>query len=202
MIFSKVCINFSPVLRGGGRRGREGGEGGGKTSPGEDTRWLVAHRWSWPYNQADGTTFRSRVEFQADNTQLVRSTGANVSVMVLQGPKYSTQKSRPLESSHRRHGVCIAIECSYKLDQKNEFKFLCELCTFLQIRSHMPHQLSTTVIYYGPVLKLYAITSVRFNGFFGYFYRIWRIFCQDKLCTFGITMCFHCHVITIWEFLF
>ena len=37
----------------------------------------------------------------------------------------------------RRHGVCIAIECSYKLDQKNEFKFLCELCTFLQIRSHI-----------------------------------------------------------------
>ena len=33
--------------------------------------------------------------------------------------------------------MCIAIECSYKLDQKNEFKFLCELCTFSQIRSHM-----------------------------------------------------------------
>ena len=41
--FSKVCINFSPVLRGGGRVGGGeggvgGGEGGGKTSPGEDTR--------------------------------------------------------------------------------------------------------------------------------------------------------------------
>ena len=59
-----------------------------------------------------------------------------MSVMVLQGLKYSPQKSRPLESGHRRHGVCIAIECSYKLDQKNEFKFLCELCTFSQIRSH------------------------------------------------------------------
>ena len=33
--------------------------------------------------------------------------------------------------------MCIAIECSYKLDQKNEFKFLCELCTFSQIRSHI-----------------------------------------------------------------
>ena len=53
---------------------------------------------------------RSRVEFQADNAQLVRSTGAIVSVMVLQGPKYSPQKSRSLESGHRRHGVCIAIE--------------------------------------------------------------------------------------------
>ena len=80
---------------------------------------------------------RSRVGFQADNAQLVRSTGANVSVILLQGPKYSPQKSRPLESGHRRHGVCIAIECSYKLDQKNEFKFLCELCTFSQIRSHI-----------------------------------------------------------------
>ena len=30
MIFSKVCINFSPVLQGGGRVGRGGGEGGGK----------------------------------------------------------------------------------------------------------------------------------------------------------------------------
>ena len=38
MIFSKVCINFSPVLQGGGWEGGEGGEGGGKTSPGEDTR--------------------------------------------------------------------------------------------------------------------------------------------------------------------
>ena len=33
--------------------------------------------------------------------------------------------------------MCIAIECGYKLDQKNEFKFLCELCTFLQIRSQL-----------------------------------------------------------------
>ena len=43
MIFSKVCINFSPVLC-GWEEGREGwvvcggGEGGGKTCPGEDTR--------------------------------------------------------------------------------------------------------------------------------------------------------------------
>ena len=41
MIFSKVCINFSPVLQGGGRVGREGGAGGEgrwKKPPGEDTR--------------------------------------------------------------------------------------------------------------------------------------------------------------------
>ena len=70
-----------------------------------------------------GTPFRSRVEFQAGNAQLVCSTGANVSVMVLQGFKSSPQKSRPLESGHRRHGVWLAIEYSYKLGQKNEFKF-------------------------------------------------------------------------------
>ena len=37
MIFVKVCINFSPVLQGGGWV--EGGEGKEKeNSPGEDTR--------------------------------------------------------------------------------------------------------------------------------------------------------------------
>ena len=63
------------------------------------------------------TSFRSRVEFQADNAQLVRSTGVNVSVMVLQGRK------SPLESGHRRHAVWIAIEYSYKLGQKMNFNF-------------------------------------------------------------------------------
>ena len=62
-----------------------------------------------PHNQAEGTSFRSRVEFQADSTQLVRSTGANVSVMALQGCKFSPQKSRPLESGHSRHGVWIQL---------------------------------------------------------------------------------------------
>ena len=33
------------------------------------------------------------VESQAGNAQLVRSTGANVSVMILQGSKYSRQKT-------------------------------------------------------------------------------------------------------------
>ena len=65
------------------------------------------------------TSFRSGVEFQADNAQLVRSTGANMSVMALQGCKTSPQKSRPLESGHRRHGVWVAIEYSYVLGQKN-----------------------------------------------------------------------------------
>ena len=80
-----------------------------------------------PYNQAEGTSFQSRVEFQVDNAQLVRSTGVKVSVMALQGRKSSPQKSRPLESGHRRHAVWIAIEYSYKLGRKSEFKFWCEL---------------------------------------------------------------------------
>ena len=90
-----------------------------------------------PYNQAVGPSFRSRVEFQVDNAQLVRSTGVKVSVMALQGRKSSPQKSRPLESGNRRHAVWIAIEYSYKLGQKNEFKFWCELGWFLQRQSHI-----------------------------------------------------------------
>ena len=68
------------------------------------------------------------VEFQAGNAQLVRSTGVNVSVMVLQGHK--SQKSRPLESGHRRHGVCIAIEYSYKLGQKMNLNFCANYAHF------------------------------------------------------------------------
>ena len=49
-----------------------------------------------------------------------------MSVMALQGRESSPQKSRPLESGNRRHAVWIAIEYSYKLGQKNEFKFWCE----------------------------------------------------------------------------
>ena len=68
---------------------------------------------------------------------MVRSTGVNVSVMVLQGRKSSPQKGRPPESGHRKHAVWIAIEYSYKLGQKKEFKFLCELGWFSQIQSHI-----------------------------------------------------------------
>ena len=67
----------------------------------------------------------------------MRSTGVKVSVMALQGRKSSPQKSRPLESGNRRHAVWIAIEYSYKLGQKNEFKFWCELGWFLQRQSHI-----------------------------------------------------------------
>ena len=96
--------------------------------------------------QAEGTSFQSRVEFQADNAQLVRSTGVNVSVMVLQGRKSSPQKSRPPESGHRRHGVWIAIEYSYKLGQKKEFKFLCVTGWFSQIQSHIEDFYETLIL--------------------------------------------------------
>ena len=50
MIFSKVCINFSPALQGGGQvgggKGWVGGKGVGKEEenpPGEDTKSPVAH---------------------------------------------------------------------------------------------------------------------------------------------------------------
>ena len=46
-----------------------------------------------------------------------------MSVMALQGRKSSPQKSRPLESGHRRHAVWIAIEYSYKLGQKMNLNF-------------------------------------------------------------------------------
>ena len=61
----------------------------------------------------------------------------SVSVMALQGRKSSPQKSRPLESGHRRHAVWIAIEYSYKLGQESEFKFWCELGWFSQRQSHI-----------------------------------------------------------------
>ena len=41
-------------------------------------------------------------------TQLARSAGAKVSVMVLQGCKSTLQKSRPIESGHGRHAVQVA----------------------------------------------------------------------------------------------
>ena len=136
-----MCINFSPELLGGGW---VGGRWGGQSSPQVNTRGpeLPTDGHDHTYNQAKGTSFRSRVEFQADNAQLVRSTSVNESVMVLQGRKSSPQKSKPFESGHRRHAVWIAIEYSYKLGQKNEFKFLCELGWFSQRQSHIAVKLS------------------------------------------------------------
>ena len=46
-----------------------------------------------------------------------------MSVMVLQDPKSSPQKSRPFGSGHRRHGVWLAIGYSYKLGQKMNLNF-------------------------------------------------------------------------------
>ena len=45
-------------------------------------------------------------------------------VMVLQGCKSIPQKITKLETGLRKNGVWIAIECSYKLGQKYELKFV------------------------------------------------------------------------------
>ena len=83
-----------------------------------------------------------------------------MSVMVLQGCKSSPQKSRPLESGHRRHGVCITIEYSYKLAQKYEFKFSCKLCTFSQIGSHFMLQKHYVVVYNGYMVHLESFINI------------------------------------------
>ena len=118
MIFSQVCINLGPALQEGGWVGGgegwvgvEGWEGGGKT-PQVKTR---GHQ-----SPPDGPEHSTRPKghhsgLQASYTQLVRSTGANVSVMVLQDYKFTPQKSRPIESGHGRHAVQVANVCSYKL---------------------------------------------------------------------------------------
>ena len=54
-----------------------------------------------------------------------------MSVMVLQGPKSTPQKSRPLESGHRRYsGVRLAIKYSYKLGQKMNLNFNANMAGF------------------------------------------------------------------------
>ena len=68
--------------------------------------------------------------FQVGYTQLACSTGANVSVMVLQGCKSTPQKGRPIESGHGRHAVQVANVCSYKLGQKMNFNFGAKLAGF------------------------------------------------------------------------
>ena len=53
-----------------------------------------------------------------------------MSVMVSQGPKSTPQKSRPLESGHRRYGVRLAIKYSYKLGQKMNLNFSANMAGF------------------------------------------------------------------------
>ena len=84
-----------------------------------------------------------------------------MSVMALQGRKSSPQKSRPLESGHRRHAVWIAIEYRYKRGQKKEFKFWYELGWFLQRQSHMSQ---------GTLNK----KMKHFNMILNHFWRRWR----------------------------
>ena len=114
-----MCIDFGPELQGGGWAGGGegwvgvgGGEGGGKT-PQVKTRGHQSPSDGPDHSTRPKTPLWSRVEFQTGYTQLAHSTGANVSVMVLQGCKSTLQKSRPIESGHGRHAVQVANVCSY-----------------------------------------------------------------------------------------
>ena len=86
-----------------------------------------------------------------------------MSVMVLQGRKSSPQKSRPPESGHRRHGVWIAIEYSYKLGQKKEIKFLCVSGWFSQIQSHIWQKGSTRQLETMALVRTLYFCAARFD---------------------------------------
>ena len=58
---------------------------------------------------------------QGWNSRPITSNWCNPQVLL--GCKSSTQKSRPLESGHRRRAVWIAIGHSYKLGQKMNLNF-------------------------------------------------------------------------------
>ena len=115
--FLKACINFSPALQGGGwmggRRGGGGEERGGKPSQ------LKIQGYKLPKDGPDHATRLKghRSKFQANNTQLVCSTQPTCQSWFYKVVN-SPPKCRPLESGHRRHGVWIAIEDSYKLGQR------------------------------------------------------------------------------------
>ena len=98
-------------MGGGAWAGGVGVGGGGKSSPGESGPQLPPDGPEHP-NQAEETSLRPRVDFQAGHSQLARSRGANLSAMVLQGYKFTPHKSRPIESGHGRHAVQVAIKCS------------------------------------------------------------------------------------------
>ena len=73
--------------------GVEGGEGGGKTPQVKTRGHQLPSDGPDHSTRLKGHHFQSRVEFQAGYTQLACSTGANVSVMVLQGCKSTPKKS-------------------------------------------------------------------------------------------------------------
>ena len=72
--------------------------------------------------------------------------------MVLQGCKSTPQKSRAIESGHRRHAVQVANVCSYKLGQKYKFQFWCELGWFLHAQSHISKLRIRLIPYSGFIL--------------------------------------------------
>ena len=82
-------------------------------------------------------------ELQSRWNQLVRSTGSQcVGHGFYKAVNPPLRKADQPESGHRRHGVWIAIEYSYKLGQKKEFKFLCVTGWFSQSQSHISAHLN------------------------------------------------------------
>ena len=97
-----VCTNFRPARRGGGRvgggegrEGRGGGEGGGKTPLGHNWTLVEAQKRSNPSNRAEETSCVRVEQAQPDSAQLVRSNGANLSVMILHALKSTLTKADP-----------------------------------------------------------------------------------------------------------
>ena len=112
---------------GGRRKGAGGGEGrvgvGGGEGGGKNLQVKTRGHQSPPDGADHSTRPKGHHSGRGQNLrlatpQLARSTGANVSVMVLQGYKSTPQKSRPIESGHGRHAVQVANVCSYKLGLK------------------------------------------------------------------------------------
>ena len=79
--------------------------GGGKTP--KDTVW---RRYDITDGPNHATSPRSYHSSHGNNFRLFHRHQCHVSVMVLQGYKFTHQKSRSLESGHRRQGVWVPLE--------------------------------------------------------------------------------------------
>ena len=108
--------------------GREEGRGGGGEGGGKPSQVKSRGHQSLPDGPDHPTRPKGHHSGGGSHSRLVTpqlacSTGANVSVMVLQGCKSTPQKSRPIKSGHGRHAVQVANVCSYKLGLKINFNF-------------------------------------------------------------------------------
>ena len=112
-----MCINFGPELQGGGwagggegRVGVGGGEGGGKNP--QVKTWATSRPQMVLTTQLDR---RDTIPVEDRISGWLHPIGALHRCQVLQGYKFTPQKSRPIEPGHGRHAVQVANVCSYKL---------------------------------------------------------------------------------------